>query len=140
MLDKTDRHILTLLEKNSRMTLKELSELVHLTPPAVASRIQKMEDNGIIQAYTINIDRSQLGQSVHVVVTVTLIEPLHERYLTYMKQFSDHITNHYRTAGVGCYLVELYVEDNALLSDFLDGLETFASYQVTHVINAIGKE
>lgn len=76
---------------------------------------------------------------MHVVVTVKLMEAQHERYLTYMRQFSDHMTNHYRTAGAGCYLVELHAEDNAFLSHVLDGLETVASYQVAHVINTIDK-
>ncbi len=48
MLDQTDLSILKELSKNSRITMKELGEKVHLTGQAAASRVLKLEDAGII--------------------------------------------------------------------------------------------
>ncbi|MRA76224.1 winged helix-turn-helix transcriptional regulator, partial [Bacillus thuringiensis] len=53
MLDNTDKRILDELSKNSRFTMKELGEKVHLTGPAVSARVAKLEDQGVIEGYTI---------------------------------------------------------------------------------------
>lgn len=56
MLDQTDMDILKELSKNSRLTMKALGEKVHLTGQAVANRVLKLEEEGVIEAYTISID------------------------------------------------------------------------------------
>jgi DNA-binding Lrp family transcriptional regulator len=56
MLDKTDMHILDELSKNSRITMKELGEKVHLTGPATSARVAKLEDSGVIEGYTIKVN------------------------------------------------------------------------------------
>ncbi|MFC3927437.1 Lrp/AsnC family transcriptional regulator [Streptococcus caprae] len=137
MLDQTDRQILELLSDNSRLKVKEIAEQVHLTAPAVSARLQKLEEKGIIRAYTIDIDRSQTGCAVHVVVTVTLNQPHHTAYQAYVHSFGYQVARHYRTAGAGCYMIELYFPNNEDLAVFLDGLEAFASYQVASVVNVV---
>ncbi|HBB6783271.1 TPA: Lrp/AsnC family transcriptional regulator, partial [Enterococcus faecium] len=44
MLDQTDINIIEELSKNSRITMKELGEKVHLTGPAVSARVTKLEE------------------------------------------------------------------------------------------------
>ena len=46
MLDQTDINIIEELSKNSRITMKELGEKVHLTGPAVSARVTKLEERG----------------------------------------------------------------------------------------------
>ena len=48
-LDKIDRKIISILSKNARISLSHLSEQVYLTPPAVSSRIEKLEKAGKIK-------------------------------------------------------------------------------------------
>ena len=55
-LDKTDFSILSLLNKNSRMTLVEISEKVGLTPNGVNNRIKILEKKGVIMGYTVSLD------------------------------------------------------------------------------------
>ena len=47
-MDKIDRKLIRLLQENARYTLKQLSEKVYLSSPAVAARIEKLEELGII--------------------------------------------------------------------------------------------
>lgn len=61
MLDKTDMDILDELSKNSRITMKELGEKVHLTGPATSARVAKLEDSGVIEGYTIKVNHVKLG-------------------------------------------------------------------------------
>lgn len=56
-MDDLDRKILSLLVQNARMPVKEIAEQVSLTSPAVSSRIHKMETDGIINGYTVLLNR-----------------------------------------------------------------------------------
>ena len=47
-LDQVDFRIMELLQKNARMTLKDIAAQVYLTSPAVSARIDKMERFGVI--------------------------------------------------------------------------------------------
>lgn len=59
MLDQTDMQILEELSKNSRITMKELGGKVHLTGQAAAARVAKLEDNGVIEGYTIKVNEKR---------------------------------------------------------------------------------
>lgn len=59
-IDNTDIKILKELQLDSRLSIRELSKRVNLSPPSVADRIRKFEDTGIIQGYTIKINEDAL--------------------------------------------------------------------------------
>ena len=75
MFDSTDFKIIQLLQENARMNWKEIGEIVHLTGQAVGKRIHKLEEAGVIQKYTINIDRAKLEGSIMTFVTLFLHAP-----------------------------------------------------------------
>lgn len=62
-IDSIDFQILQLLNKNARIQWKEIGEKIHMTGQAVGNRIKKMEDNGIIKAYSIVVDELKMGFS-----------------------------------------------------------------------------
>lgn len=66
--DNTDIKILKELQLDSRLSIRELSKRVNLSPPSVAERIRKLEDNQIIESYTIKINKSALGLSIHCII------------------------------------------------------------------------
>jgi Lrp/AsnC family leucine-responsive transcriptional regulator len=59
--DKIDLRIISLLNKNSRMTLVEISEKVGLTPNGVNNRIKILEKTRVIMGYTISLDWKKIG-------------------------------------------------------------------------------
>lgn len=67
-MDSIDLQILELLTQNSRMKLKNMAEQIHMTAPAITSRIQKLENLGIITGYTTQVDRGKLGLPIHVFI------------------------------------------------------------------------
>jgi len=70
--DKFDMSILRTLLRNSRKTLNEIGAEVGLSPTACWSRIKRLEGEGVIQRYTIDVDRTKLGYNDTVIVEVTL--------------------------------------------------------------------
>lgn len=71
-LDSVDEAILRELKANSRLSMRRLSELVHMTPPAVAERVRRLEDRGIIAGYTIQVDRTRVAPVVTAYVDVLM--------------------------------------------------------------------
>ena len=74
MLDNTDYQILNELTQNSRMTMKELGQKVHLTGQATATRVAKLEDSGVIEGYTIKVNDTKLGYNIHVIINTINVQ------------------------------------------------------------------
>ncbi|TIX80427.1 MAG: Lrp/AsnC family transcriptional regulator, partial [Mesorhizobium sp.] len=70
MLDDLDRRLLEILIKDSRTSLKELAQQVGLSSPSVAERLRRLEDRGVIRAFTVEIDPQALGYSLQAIVRI----------------------------------------------------------------------
>lgn len=75
-LDETDMTILRILSEDARASYSEIGEEVDLSAPAVSDRVSRLEEAGVIQGFTLDLDRSQLQGGVPLLVTVE-VEPGH---------------------------------------------------------------
>ena len=135
MLDNTDMHILEELSKNSRITMKELGEKVHLTGPAATARVAKLEDSGIIEGYTIKVNQVKLGFYIHAFITIITQSTNHQPYLEFIKTQEEYHINNYKISGDGCYLLECKFPSNERMNQFLEELNEHANYKLSIVIN-----
>jgi Lrp/AsnC family leucine-responsive transcriptional regulator len=71
-LDETDLELLELLLSDARRPWNELAAVVGLSPPAVADRVERLQERGVIRRFTVDIDRSQLGGGVPVLLTIAV--------------------------------------------------------------------
>ena len=71
-MDKIDRKILSELQRNGRASLQEISQVVGLSSTPCWTRMKRMEDTGIIERYTVNLNAEALGFGETVMVQVTL--------------------------------------------------------------------
>ncbi|MDF2678844.1 MAG: lrpA [Brevibacillus sp.] len=137
MLDQTDKRILEELSENSRITMKELGEKVHLTGQAAATRVAKLEDNGVIEGYTIKVNQVKLGCFIHALITVITTSTYHKPYLSFINTQEKYIINNYKISGDGCYFLECRFHSNELLDQFLVELNEHANYKLSIVINKL---
>jgi Lrp/AsnC family transcriptional regulator, leucine-responsive regulatory protein len=72
MLDKTDLAILKLLQENARITIKEISEKVHLSTTPVHERIRRMEESGVIKQYVTIVNGAKVRKGLMVICYVSL--------------------------------------------------------------------
>lgn len=135
MLDRTGRLILEELSKNSRLTMKQLGEKVHLTGPAVSARVAKLEDSGVIEGYTVKVNQAKLGCPIHTFITIITQNTYHQPYLSFIKTQEQHILNNYKISGEGCYLLECRFPSNEVLNQFLTSLNEHANYKLSIVID-----
>lgn len=135
ILDNTDMQILEELAKNSRITMKKLGSKVHLTSPATSARVEKLEENGFIEAYTIKANHAKLGCFVHAFITIMTDNISHQPYLTFIKTQEKYLINNYKISGDGCYLLECQFPSNQLMNLFLEELNAHANYKLSIVID-----
>ncbi len=72
VLDQKDLEILKLLQQNARITIKEISEGVHLSTTPVHERIKRMEESGVIKQYVTLLNASKVGKGLMVICYVSL--------------------------------------------------------------------
>lgn len=74
VLDALDMQILKLLQENARMTVREISERIHLSTTPVYERIKRMERADIIQQYTTILNADKVKKGLMVICYVSLRE------------------------------------------------------------------
>jgi Lrp/AsnC family transcriptional regulator, leucine-responsive regulatory protein len=112
-LDATDRRILTVLQKEARITNAELSEVANLSPSACHRRVQRLEEEGYIAGYVALLDARRLGRPTTVFVEITLqsqAEDLLDAFEREVARVPDLLECHLM-AGTADYLLKIMAED-----------------------------
>jgi Lrp/AsnC family leucine-responsive transcriptional regulator len=135
MLDNTDRQILEELSKNSRISMKELGEKIHLSGPAASARVEKLENSGIIEDYTININQIKMGYFVHAMINIFTKSTHHQPYLSFLKTQESYVIHNYKISGDSCYILECKFPSNEELNEFLIRLNEHVNYTLSIIIN-----
>lgn len=74
-LDDVDRNLLVELQRDARLSYSELSRRVHLSAPAVAERVRRLERTGVITGYHAQVDPRGAGWSVLALVEMSCYGP-----------------------------------------------------------------
>jgi Lrp/AsnC family transcriptional regulator, leucine-responsive regulatory protein len=71
-LDRTDQTLLAELQRDGRLTNRELAERVHLSESACLRRVRALEEAGVIDRYTALVNQARVGLPGNVFVSITL--------------------------------------------------------------------
>ena len=82
-MDDIDRKILKLLQENARTSLKTIAEKTFLTSPAVSSRIERMEREGIILGYEAQVDPIKLGYHILAFINLNVLPEDKPKFYAY---------------------------------------------------------
>ncbi len=105
-LDDIDRQILDLLQHDARMTNAAIATEVGLTAPSVFERVRKLEQRGVIQGYTVNIDPAALDKPM--TAFIRLVAAFDDRYDAGLKAISEDpdVLECYSVAGEDCLILK----------------------------------
>ncbi|MDH5453797.1 MAG: Lrp/AsnC family transcriptional regulator [Paracoccaceae bacterium] len=112
-IDATDRRILEALQKQGRITNSELSERVNLSPSACHRRVQRLEEEGYIDAFVALLNARKLGRPTTVFVEITLsgqADEVLEAFERAVKLVPDILECHLM-AGTADYLLKVVAHD-----------------------------
>lgn len=70
--DETDLKILTILQKNGRITNSKLASEIGISPPAMSERVKRLEASGMIERYIAVLDRQKAGFGLMAIINVSL--------------------------------------------------------------------
>ena len=124
-LDPIDLRILTELQRDGRASFAELGRRVALSGPAVAERVQRLEDTGVITGYHATVDPVALGFPIAVLVRVSPTA----RELSRIPKIADEIpqiVECHRITGDDCFYFIAHLRTVAELEPILDRFTPFA--------------
>ena len=111
-LDHHDTRILAELQADARLTMAELGRRVHLSQPAVAERVRKLEAAGVITGYRATVNLGALGYGIGALVRVGRTD-----YTRMLKLIADtpEIVNAWNITGEDSWVLQIAVTDVAHL-------------------------
>ncbi len=132
-MDDADRRIVDLLQRNARTTQSELAKAVGLSQPAVAERIKKLEERGVIVRYTARVDAAELGVDVTAFIGVGIEHPKFFDAFTRKVKGLDEVLECHRVAGEDSYLLKVKTKNTRTLDRLLvEVLRTIPGVTRTH--------
>lgn len=84
-MDHIDRQLLSMLQENARIPLKQLAEKVYLSSPAVGARIERLEKKGIIKGYHTDIDWLKLGNHITAFINLEVAPAQKPEFYPFIK-------------------------------------------------------
>ncbi|RSL33918.1 Lrp/AsnC family transcriptional regulator [Salibacterium salarium] len=135
-IDQIDFQILQLLTENSRLSWKELGGQIHMTGQAVGNRIKKLEEGGVIKAYSLIIDEMKLGIFYTAFVIVHMKTANHDAFIRFIKDRKEIVEAH-GVSGEGCYHLKIKVNFQDELNLFLNQLLHHGNYSLNLSIQEI---
>ena len=142
-LDDIDLQILKILQKNAKLTTKELADAVNLTPTPVFERQKRLERKGYIKKYMAVLDPDKLGQSLQVYCKVKLKQINHEIADAFTRRIMHipEVTECYNTSGSYDYLLKVRAADMKQYQEFvltkLGDIDSVASIESTFVMSEV---
>ena len=142
-IDETDLQILKTLQKNAKLTTKELADAVHLTPTPVFERQKRLERQGYIKKYVAILDPEKLGLGLVVFCKVKLKQINHEIADAFTRRIMriPEVTECYNTSGAYDYLLKVRARDMKQYQEFvltkLGDIESVSSIESTFVMAEI---
>jgi Lrp/AsnC family leucine-responsive transcriptional regulator len=129
-LDAIDLEILKLLTQNAKLSAKEIGEKIHLTGQAVGVRINKLVSEGVIEAFTVQINKEKLGIKILALIIILMKTNEHAK-LKKIIESNEAVTEAHRISGEGCYFLRVETPSHEVLNALLDEINTFANYQLS---------
>lgn len=141
--DKTDRHLLMLLQQDAKLTTRQLAHHLNLTVTPVYERVRKLEKAGYISKYVALTNKKKLGKLLTVFCHVSLKE--HNKAMIH--EFEEQI-NHipevmecHHIAGIHDYLLKVVTDDMDAYHHFvynkLTAIGNIANVNSSFVMNEI---
>jgi Lrp/AsnC family leucine-responsive transcriptional regulator len=136
-LDAIAWKILEALQQNARVSFAELGRKIGLSTPAVAERVHRLEEAGVITGYHASLDSAKLGVPIRVLVRLTIPggELQISRTVTALKDLSE-ISRCHRITGAESFVIEADVVSIRHLEALIDRLSALGATSTSTVLSS----
>jgi Lrp/AsnC family transcriptional regulator, leucine-responsive regulatory protein len=133
-MDNIDIKILKLLQKNSRISISDISSKINLSIPAVSDRLKKLDASGLIEKYTIIINSKKFNKNLMVIMFVSLENPTFINKFIEIIENQDEIIECHYLAGDFDYALKIITENTETLEKVLNKIKCISGVQKTKTI------
>ena len=119
VLDKTDLHILRLMQENARISNADMARELGMAPSGVLERVKKLEQKGVIQQYTTRINPGALQQKMLAFVFMKAADGPGCNDTTKELARIPEVQEVHHIAGDDCYLVKVRTYDSSTLMNLM---------------------
>lgn len=119
MYDNRDIQILELLQENGRATASEIAKMVELSVPAVAERMKKLSESGLIKGYSTILEPKKAG--LDLTAFVFIVSEHSDHYEQFVKMAREHrsILECHSIIGTGSHILKVRTKNSQALEDLL---------------------
>ena len=142
-LDAKDISILRLLQQNARITVKEISDTIHLSTTPVHERIKRMEESGVIKQYATLLDPKKVNRSLMVICYVSLKQHSKNAGDKFIKTINelDEVVECYNISGEFDFMLKVVTDNMDSYYDFhvnkLSSVENMGNVKSVFVMGVI---
>ena len=142
-LDTKDLQILHLLQENARITVKEISDKIHLSTTPVHERIKRMEASGVIRQYATLVDHTKVKKGLMVICYVSLKQHSKNAGNKFIKTIHElnEVIECYNISGEFDFMLKVVSENMNAYYDFhvnkLSQIENMGHVQSVFVMGII---
>ncbi len=134
-MDKLSENIIKVLQHNARSTYAEIGRKVGLSAPAVAERIQKLEDSGIIDGYSLKLNKNKLGLNVEAIIYLDVLFMDFKRLIENLSDIPE-IQECLKVTGKHSIILKVAVKDNAALESVIDKVSLYGQPQTSLILSS----
>lgn len=134
LMDDINWHLLELLQTDARTPFSELGRKVGLSAPAVAERVRRLEDAGIITGYRAQVDPSKLGYSLEAFIRMTCRGNTLDRVTRAVSELPQ-VQEFWNLTGEDGYVLRVILRSVKELDALLKQLQLFGSTTTSLVLS-----
>ncbi|CAN5751449.1 MAG: Lrp/AsnC family transcriptional regulator [Gemmatimonadetes bacterium] len=137
MYDPVDLLLLEMLQENGRVSQHDLARAVGLSAPAVAERLRKLEERGVIVGYTAVLDPRQLGLPITTFISVRVTGSRHFGGFRARVEEQDEIVECHAVTGDASHLLKARLESVEKLERLLAFIQSWPGVEWTRTSMAL---
>jgi len=137
-LDETSLKILGLLQENARMSFTEIGQKIGMTSSAVKERVQRLEDSGVIDKYTVRINNEKLGFPITAITLwtcATAYVPKEQMLVDILSKYPQ-VLEVIRITGKNDFLVKFCAKTMEECKEITDKLGRYGQIETSFVVTS----
>ncbi|WP_299767725.1 Lrp/AsnC family transcriptional regulator [uncultured Dokdonia sp.] len=136
MINSIDNKLLAILKDNSRLSFADLGRKINLSPSAVRERVQKMEDNEVIEKYSIQINQRKLGYDIEAFILLKVFQGQLKHVIQQVATLPEVVEAHRITGSQNIHL-KVLLKSQLDLQKLIDKLMNFGDTNTFLILSKI---
>lgn len=145
-LDEIDVKLLSQLQNNARVSVKEISRKIHLSPNAVSARIKRLEDTDYIKGYVAILNKDKIERKLESFTGISLHQNNNFNLVSFLDSVKDipEICSCYLVNGMFDFVLRIAVNDmeeyRKCMVNTLSKIESISEIRTFFVLDEIGSD